>query len=241
MMTVCVPSVLPCLQVSDSGTFGLEDDFSRYSLNGKLADFKSTNSQSLGQLFVGFLKYFSHDFSYSRDAISVRLGRVINKSVAKAYLGAKNTSTQWVYLSIEEPFDRSNTACAVHDPLVFNRILSVFRTSYQLIRNKCDFDFVSPLMSLQPHPLIPPMMPMVMPTTTFPGNPFVVGNHHSHHSLVPSSQSSRPSSRQSSTASPCFVSNNVPNQPTSRFLSSTQQPKTTNGGLKNGQHTNTRQ
>lgn len=131
--------------MTDSGTFSLEDEYTRYSLNEQLTSFKSENKESLGQLFVSFLRYFAYDFDYKKSAISVRVGRCISKSVVRTFRGCKNTATQWQYLAIEEPYDRTNTACAANDPFIFQRILQVFRSSYLLIRNKCDFDLVSPL------------------------------------------------------------------------------------------------
>jgi len=41
----------------------------------------------------------------------------------------KNDPHHWKYLCIEEPFDRTNTARSVYDPLAFNKIIEVFRQS----------------------------------------------------------------------------------------------------------------
>lgn len=142
--TVCSPPVLPCLQTWQPGKFGTQDDYTRYSLLKRLVRYKSTNRQSLGELFFGFLEYFIN-FDYNRCAISIRLGRIIPKSVVRAYKSPKNSPTHWSYLSIEEPFDRTNTASAVHDPAIFERIIKVFKGTYCLLRNNAEHDIFVPL------------------------------------------------------------------------------------------------
>jgi len=138
-LLVIKPSVLPCLQTLEPGKFGANDDYTQYSLNERLAFFQSENEESLGQLFLGFLRYFSHEFDYERSAISIRLGRVVNKAVVRAYRSPKNNPTFWTFLAVEEPFDRTNTASAVHDLAAFERILYIFRQSYQFLANGSDF------------------------------------------------------------------------------------------------------
>lgn len=146
----CDPPVLPCLQVQDAANFAPNGDYTLYTLTGCLANFKSDNTQTLGELFLFFLKYFSEEFDYERSAISVRLGRIVSKAVVRAYRSPKNNATQWNFLAVEEPFDRTNAASAVHDPLSFQKILAVFRMSYKLLSNRCAFGFVSPLRKSPP-------------------------------------------------------------------------------------------
>lgn len=141
----CDPPVLPCLQVEDAANFTPNGDHTLYTLTGCLANFKSKNTQPLGELFVLFLKYFSEEYDYDRSAISIRLGRVVSKATVRAFRSTKNNATQWNFLAVEEPFERTNAASAVHDPLSFQKILAVFRMSYKLISNRCAFGFVSPL------------------------------------------------------------------------------------------------
>ena len=127
--------MLPCLQTWQPEKFAAQDDYTRYSLLKRLVPrYKSANCQSLGELFFGFLEYFIN-FDYIRCAISIRLGRIIPKSVVRAYISPKNSASHWSYLSIEEPFDRTNTASAVHDPAIFERIIQVFKSTYYQLRN----------------------------------------------------------------------------------------------------------
>lgn len=162
----CDPPVLPCLQVQDAANFTPHGDHTLYTLTGCLANFKSENTQSLGELFVLFLKYFSEEFDYDRAAISIRLGRVVSKATVRAFRSPKNNATQWNFLAVEEPFERTNAASAVHDPLSFQKIVAVFRMSYKLIRNRCAFGFVSPLRKNPPSaPNTPHVFPPVFPVT----------------------------------------------------------------------------
>lgn len=89
---------------------------------------------SLAELFIGFLEYFGHYFDFDFNAISIRVGSAIPKSIVRDYRSSKNTPTQWKYLSIEEPFDRTNTARSVYDEEVFNHILDVFRRSFYRLK-----------------------------------------------------------------------------------------------------------
>lgn len=139
-LQICSPPVLPCLQTMLPGVFSLDDDYRSYKLNDILVSYQSANKQSLGQLFLGFLQYFSYDFDYDNSAISVRLGRAVSKDVCRGCRSEKNTDGQWMYICIEEPFDRTNTACAINDSCIFSRILSILRKSYMLLRNGLPFD-----------------------------------------------------------------------------------------------------
>lgn len=69
-------------------------------------------------------------------AISVRLGTKIQKFHAQNYPSSDNAPGHWKYLSIEEPFDRTNTARSVYDKETFDRILSVFRISHYTLRQQ---------------------------------------------------------------------------------------------------------
>ena len=133
----CEPPVLPCLQKMMPNVFHPSSDIKRLDLLELLPDFLSTNSQSLGELLLGFLYYFSYIFKFAVDVISIRLGCLLDKETARNYVNSKNTPTQWRWICIEEPFDRTNTARSVWDEQAFSEILNVFRNShYKLERTK---------------------------------------------------------------------------------------------------------
>lgn len=78
--------------------------------------------------------------------MSVRTGGLIPKSVARSHGSPKNRDHMWNYICIEEPYDRTNTAGAVHDLQMFQRIRNVFLVSHSLIQdNNCDYEFITPL------------------------------------------------------------------------------------------------
>jgi len=128
----CTPPILPCLQKEFQHMFDPDCDIRSLSLNDELpSPFSTKNTQLIGELFVLFLDYFAREFNFERDAISVRLGRAVPKEVVQYYGGPKNSPHMWKSLCIEEPFDRTNTARSVYDPIVFEKIIEVFRMSHE--------------------------------------------------------------------------------------------------------------
>lgn len=133
----CSPPVLPCLQKMMPEIFNPSSDIKRLDLLEPLPNFLSRNAQSLEELLLGFLYYFSYMFKFAVDVISIRLGCTLDKEQARYYVNSKNTPTQWRWICIEEPFDRTNTARSVWDERAFTEILNVFRSShYRLERTK---------------------------------------------------------------------------------------------------------
>jgi len=126
----CSPPVLPCLQKEFPRMFDPNCDIRSLSLNDELpAPFSSKNTQFLGELFINFLEYYSETFNFDRDAISVRMGRAVQKEVVQYYSSPKNSPHMWKSLCIEEPFDHTNTARSVYDMGIFEQIKHVFQRS----------------------------------------------------------------------------------------------------------------
>ncbi|XP_064032936.1 poly(A) RNA polymerase GLD2 isoform X2 [Pogoniulus pusillus] len=97
----------------------------------------SMNGSSLGDLLIGFLKYYATEFDWSRQMISVR--------EAKAVPRPDGTEWRSKFICIEEPFDRTNTARAVHEKQKFNFIRSEFFQSWKLLQDKKDLNYILPL------------------------------------------------------------------------------------------------
>lgn len=142
----CQPAVLPCLHELMPGHFLPDSDVKSLDLFIELPGFRSENDQTIGELFLGFLEYYSFKFSYRTDAISVRAGCSISKFEARDHRSLKNTQTQWKFICCEEPFDRTNTARSVSDELAFLRIMTVFQQSYFRLKNYND---VTAIISLE--------------------------------------------------------------------------------------------
>lgn len=134
----CQPALLPCLHQLMPNSFLPDSDVKQLDLFEELPCFKSTNEQTLAQLFLGFLEYYSFRFAYRTDAISVRLGTTLEKATAREFRSAKNTPGQWRFICCEEPFDRTNTARSVSDEDAFMRILNVFQQSYFRLKHSQD-------------------------------------------------------------------------------------------------------
>jgi len=128
------PPILPCLQAMRPMKYSPTMDIKSIRMNQKPMSWKSRNEMSLKELFIGFLDYYSYTFCYLKDAISIRLGQTVPKHVVQRYKFNGNSFSHWKYLSIEEPFDHTNTARSVYDEVTFERILSVFRVSHYTIR-----------------------------------------------------------------------------------------------------------
>ncbi|XP_054155634.1 poly(A) RNA polymerase gld-2-like [Oppia nitens] len=132
----CSPPVLPCLQQLDAGRYRTDSTIQslRQTANRRPKQWKSDNTSSLKHLLLGFLEYYSYNFCYTKDAISVRLAHVLPKHIVQRYKSDENAYGHWKLLSIEEPFNRTNTARSVYDDVIFERITSVFRVSHYTLR-----------------------------------------------------------------------------------------------------------
>eukprot|EP00062_Callorhinchus_milii_P007710 gi/632949640/ref/XP_007890277.1/ PREDICTED: poly(A) RNA polymerase GLD2 isoform X2 [Callorhinchus milii] len=84
----------------------------------KISPYLSLNSSNLGDLLVGFLQYYATEFNWNNSVISVREAKVMSK----------NNEMEWKnkYICVEEPYDRTNTARAVHENIKFDMIRKEF-------------------------------------------------------------------------------------------------------------------
>ncbi|NXI73334.1 GLD2 polymerase, partial [Anseranas semipalmata] len=97
----------------------------------------SKNESSLGDLLIGFLKYYATEFDWSHQMISVREAKAIPRP----------DDIEWrnKFICVEEPFDGTNTARAVHEKQKFDIIRDEFLKSWQILRNKKDLSCILPL------------------------------------------------------------------------------------------------
>lgn len=97
----------------------------------------SKNASSLGDLLIGFFKYYATEFDWSHQMISVREAKAIPRP----------DGSEWrnKYICVEEPFDRTNTARAVHEKQKFDIIKGEFVKSWQVLRDKKDLSCILPL------------------------------------------------------------------------------------------------
>ncbi|NXH40486.1 GLD2 polymerase, partial [Dicaeum eximium] len=97
----------------------------------------SKNGSSLGDLLVGFFKYYATEFDWSHQIISVREAKAI----------ARPDGTEWrnKFICVEEPFDGTNTARAVHEKQKFDIIRGEFVQAWRLLQDKKDLNCILPL------------------------------------------------------------------------------------------------
>ncbi|KAL2092090.1 hypothetical protein ACEWY4_011888 [Coilia grayii] len=129
--------VIPCLQRDYPECFFPTMDIHLVP-NGprSIPPFISKNQSSLGELFLGFLKYYATVFKWDKHVISVRQAKAIPKT----------NCTDWrKFICVEEPFDGSNTARAVHEKEKFEAIKSQFHASWQVLKLRKDLNFVLPV------------------------------------------------------------------------------------------------
>ncbi|KAK9408490.1 polyA RNA polymerase GLD2 [Crotalus adamanteus] len=96
----------------------------------------SKNQSTLGELLLGFLKYYATEFDWNNHMISVREGKAIPRP----------DGIEWrnKFICIEEPFDRTNTARAVHEKQKFEVIIDEFQKSWQRLRDRKDLNCILP-------------------------------------------------------------------------------------------------
>ncbi|XP_052282288.1 poly(A) RNA polymerase gld-2 homolog A-like isoform X1 [Dreissena polymorpha] len=132
----CEPPVVESVQKLYPDLFEYGDDIRNLQMNVKI-EFKSKNSESLGDLFLGFLKYYSTEFDFDLDVASVRQGCRLPIHLAKTWTPSTELS-MWKCLKVEEPFDRSNTARSCFDEATFARVMRVFGRSFRALSTKRD-------------------------------------------------------------------------------------------------------
>uniref|UniRef100_A0A8C3IYW6 polynucleotide adenylyltransferase n=1 Tax=Chrysemys picta bellii TaxID=8478 RepID=A0A8C3IYW6_CHRPI len=97
----------------------------------------SKNGSTLGDLLVGFFKYYATEFDWSHQMISIREARAIPRP----------DGIEWrnKFICVEEPFDGTNTARAVHEKQKFDIIKDEFLKSWQRLRDKRDLNCILPV------------------------------------------------------------------------------------------------
>lgn len=132
----CKPAVLPSLQKLYPDIFHSDSDIRALRFDHQLK-YKSKNDQTMGDLFLGFLEYYTNNFDFSSHVISVRTGTRMQKYMA---VNQHDDKKQWKFLNIEEPFDLTNTSRSCYDEHTFERVKRVIRLSYQRLSRSRDVE-----------------------------------------------------------------------------------------------------
>ncbi|KAJ8396573.1 hypothetical protein AAFF_G00016390 [Aldrovandia affinis] len=130
--------VIPCLQKEYPECFNPSMDIHLVPEGPKdIPSYNSRNRSTLGNLLLGFLKYYATVFNWDKFVISVR----------EAAAFPKPSCREWrdKFICVEEPFDRTNTARAVHERIKFDSIKAEFNKSWQMLQLKKDLNFILPV------------------------------------------------------------------------------------------------
>ncbi|XP_041855212.1 poly(A) RNA polymerase GLD2 [Melanotaenia boesemani] len=100
----------------------------------------SRNQSSLGQLLLGFLKYYATEFRWDKQVISVREATALPKT----------NSNEWKnkFICVEEPFERNNVARAVHEKIKFDAIKAQFAESFRILKLNMDLNSILPIRAI---------------------------------------------------------------------------------------------
>ena len=133
----CNPPVLPALQQRYPQYFKVDsnvDELPMFEPANMIPCDNSSNKESVGQLLVGFFKYFAEKFIWDSKIMSVRSGCTLPKK--------NNFEFKDKYISIEEPFELSNTARAVHELSRFVLIKKEFRRANEHLNERLSLEYI---------------------------------------------------------------------------------------------------
>ncbi|NWV28751.1 GLD2 polymerase, partial [Origma solitaria] len=101
----------------------------------------SKNGSSLGDLLMGFFKYYATEFDWCHQMISVREAKAVPRP----------DGTEWrnKFICVEEPFDGTNTARAVREQQKFDMIRGELAQAWRLLQEKKDLNYILPLKAVK--------------------------------------------------------------------------------------------
>ncbi|NXN57641.1 GLD2 polymerase, partial [Rynchops niger] len=130
--------ILPCLQKNYPESFDPAMQLHLvHQAPRTIPPYHSKNGSSLGDLLIGFFKYYATEFDWNHQMISVREARAIPRPAGAEWRNK--------FICVEEPFDGTNTARAVHEKQKFDIIKAEFLKSWQVIQDKKDLNCILPL------------------------------------------------------------------------------------------------
>ncbi|XP_024131895.1 poly(A) RNA polymerase GLD2 [Oryzias melastigma] len=133
--------VLPSLQRDHPDCFSPCMDINLVPEGSKhVPPYNSTNQSSLGELLLGFLRYYASEFSWDKQVISVREATALPKTNAQEW--------RKKFICVEEPFERNNVARAVHEKLKFDAIRAQFVLSSRKLHGRKDLNSILPLRAI---------------------------------------------------------------------------------------------
>ncbi|KAI1634756.1 hypothetical protein F4809DRAFT_643170 [Biscogniauxia mediterranea] len=108
----------------------------------KLQGFGNKNKSTIGELLFQFFRFYAHEFDYSTQVLSVRLGKTVTKTDKKWHLALNNQ------LCVEEPFNTNRNLGNTADDFAFRGLHIEIRRAFDLIAqgklDECCEQFVFP-------------------------------------------------------------------------------------------------
>ncbi|XP_019615300.1 PREDICTED: LOW QUALITY PROTEIN: poly(A) RNA polymerase GLD2-like [Branchiostoma belcheri] len=132
----CSAPVIPSIQRDYPELFALHLTVDQLEANvSRVPPYKTANTQSPAELLKGMLSYYTNVFDFEEEVISVRLGVKLRKR-------GLQDDREWreKFISIEEPFDQSNTARAVYQYPKFELIKKAFSKGYKILQTTDNLD-----------------------------------------------------------------------------------------------------
>ena len=132
----CSPPVVPLLQVKYPSLFNnlvatskLIDQVETDKLPDELKDFKSPNKQSLGELFIGFFRFYAN-FDWSSKVVSI----------SRSHASVSNNRPR---MKIEDPYEvGGNCARGIYELFSFMEIKRAFSNALRKIEDSKDLDSI---------------------------------------------------------------------------------------------------
>ncbi|KAI5924508.1 hypothetical protein F4810DRAFT_127480 [Camillea tinctor] len=138
------PPVLPSLhQRPHLKVSKKDDDIAAFADDvEKLKGFGNKNKSTIGELLFQFFRFYAHEFDYSTQVLSVRLGKTVTKTDKKWHLALNNQ------LCVEEPFNINRNLGNTADDFAFRGLHIELRRAFDLIAqgklDECCEQFVFP-------------------------------------------------------------------------------------------------
>ncbi|XP_018646614.1 poly(A) polymerase cid (pap) (caffein-induced death protein), putative [Schistosoma mansoni] len=150
LQTACIPPVLPNLQEKFPEVFNYTIPPYELDMNGQLPwnELKSTNFNNLGELFNGFIHYYTNEFNFNKWAITIRHNRPFMKNITMKQLPIYEQNyimNRNCKIFIEEPFSQTNAARSIHSDNIVSYIKQAFIKTNEILSNQYPLESIMEL------------------------------------------------------------------------------------------------
>ncbi|CAH8643573.1 unnamed protein product [Schistosoma haematobium] len=140
LQTACIPPILPNLQEKFPNLFNYTMEPYELDMNIELPwnELQSNNSNSLAELFTGFIYYYTNQFDFNKWAITIRHKTPLMKHIAMKHLPPYEQGyiVRNCKIFIEEPFSQTNAARSVHSDNIVSYIKQAFIKTNEILSDQ---------------------------------------------------------------------------------------------------------